>query len=454
MLAYEDDSFSNQAAAEAIFGGIAYSGKMPVTANPMLVAGQGLKLDKKMRPCFGFPEEVGMDSKTLERIDSLANDAIKTGSTPGCAVLVMRGNKIVYDKSFGRTEYNGAGIATHPFETVYDLASVTKISATTMAVMRLVHEGKIKLDESIAAYLPEFRETNKAQILVRNLLLHNTGLQAWLPFYTETYDSANPKVISPKIYQPKPDERFCIPITNDIYMCTDQQDSIWLEIVGSSIKNPGKMVYSDLNMIIMARIIEKASGATLDKYTDSVFYKPMGMNHTFFNPALCGMESVCAPTEMDKNWRKTKVQGYVHDQAAAMLGGVSGHAGLFSNVYDLAKLFYMIKSGGMYGGDRYLDSTQIRQFTSRQINDNRRGLGWDKPEPGNPAASHASKYCSDQTYGHLGFTGICVWIDPAYDLVYIFLSNRTFPSMHNGKLISGGYRGKIMDVAYEAMGLK
>jgi beta-N-acetylhexosaminidase len=208
------------------------------------------------------------------------------------------------------------------------------------------------------------------------------------------------------------------------------------------------MVYSDLSMIVLRRVLEAASGIPIDKYVDSVFYKPLGMNNTSFLPALRLPTAYCAPTEIDEQWRKKKVQGYVHDQAAAMLGGVSGNAGLFSNVYDIGKITYMLKNGGRYGDRNFLAPETVAYFTSKQEKDNRRALGWDRPGDND---NMASTYCSELTYGHTGFTGIGVWVDPQYDLVFIFLSNRTFPSANNRKLISNLIRPRMQTLLYESI---
>ena len=450
VVAYEDDPDAQIAAAEAIFGGIVPTGALPVSASGSLREGMGKSYRQADRIAFGIPEQMGLDSRILNRIDSIALAAIKMEATPGCAILVMRGNRIVYDKAFGNTVYKG-GKPVDPMGTIYDLASVTKVTATTMATMRLVHEGAIDLEKSVSDYLPGLEMTDKAGIKVKNLLMHNAGLRSWIPFYLDTYDSLDRRKLDTTIYSKIPTEKYCVPITDGLYMCRDWQDSIWIKVINSGLPNGNKVVYSDLGLIMMGKIVETVTHTSLDRYVDSLFYQPLGMNNTFFNPGLCNQGNLCAPTELDDKWRKNVVQGFVHDQASAMLGGVSGHAGLFSNVYDLAKLLMMVNNGGWYGGEKYLDGKTIRQFTAKQLDNSRKGLGWDKPQDDTAKSNPASDFASSNAFGHTGFTGTCVWVDPDYDLVYIFLSNRTFPNANNRKLITEGTRTKIMDVIYQSM---
>lgn len=448
LVAYEDKDDAKVAAAEALFGGIKVDGLLPVTASPQFPAGTGVVNPSANRYQWGLPESAGMDSHVLQAIDSIAQEAIAAGATPGCAVLVMRGNKIVWDRGYGRTEYEGGGKPVDPYGTLYDLASVTKVAATTVATMKLYQDKLINVEEAASVYVSDLRGRNLNHIKVRNLLLHNAGFLAFIPFYQEYYDS-NGKSLKPEVYSLTPSDTFCVKIIDGLYMCGNYQDSVWMQIVDSPVKTDKKMRYSDLSMMVMRRVVEGASGVGFEKFLDSVFYKPLGMASTCFNPGTKLPKRTCAPTEMDNYWRHKKVEGYVHDQSAAILGGVSGNAGLFSNVYDLAKLLLMVKSGGTQGDQTYFDQSTVEFFTRRQQSDNRRGLGWDKADPGH--GSSCSDRASALTYGHLGFTGICVWVDPKYDLVYIFLSNRTWPNAENKKLQQLDIRNRILDKVYEAI---
>lgn len=447
LVAYEDYTDARVAAAEALFGGIPVDGVLPITASAQFPVGTSVSWAGAGRFKFSLPEDAGMDGSILEGIDDIAQGAIQMGATPGCAVLVMRGNKIVFDRGYGRTEYGSAGRVVDPYATLYDLASVTKVCATTVATMRLWQEGKLDLDKPVSAYLTDWRGRNMNKITVRNLLLHNAGFKAWIPFFEETYDSTG-KVLHPALYSSHSDDTFCVPIIDGLYMCTNYQDSMWVRIQNDGFKKNDNVLYSDLSMIVLRRVVEAVSGKSLDVLVDSVFYKPLGMDNTAFLPALNLPDKYCAPTEIDMKWRKKKVQGYVHDQAAAMLGGVSGHAGLFSNVYDLAKLMGMLRNGGRSADHAYLDPKTIDYFTRKQMDGSRKALGWDRPGDG---GTLTSLHCSDRTFGHTGFTGIGVWVDPKYDLVYIFLSNRTFPDAGNRKLIQENIRPRIQGLVYEAM---
>lgn len=447
LVAYEDNEDAMTAAAEAIFGGIRIDGVLPVTASPQFPEGSSIVRQPSGRFQFSIPEGAGMQGSILNRIDSIAQAAIKMEATPGMSILVMRGNKIVFDRGYGKTEYGKPGKKIKPYETLYDLASVTKIAATTVSTMKLVQDGKIRIDDPVSAYLSDFRGRNLTQIKVKNLLLHNAGFRSWIPFYKETFDSTG--ALDKNIYQTAVKDSFCVPVIDGLYMCTDFQDSMWVKIMNSNIRTDHKVRYSDLSMIVLRRVIESAAGVPFDRFVDSVFYKPMGMSNTGFNPALTMPGKLTPPTEMDNYWRNKKVQGYVHDQASAMLGGVSGHAGLFSNVYDLAKIMLMVKNGGQYADNSYFDKKTVSKFTAKQLTRSRKGLGWDKPEPS--GGGPTSGYCSAETYGHTGFTGIGVWVDPQYDLVYIFLSNRTFPSAENKKLIRKNIRPAIQDLIYESI---
>lgn len=447
LVAYEKGDQAKIAAAEAIFGGIRIDGVLPVTASAQFPEGTSIVRPPTGRFQFSLPEGAGMQGNVLKRIDSIAHAAIQMEATPGLAVLVMRGNQIVFDKGYGRTEYGQAGQRIDPFRATYDLASVTKIAATTVTAMKLVEDGKLRLEDPVSAYLSDFRGRNLTHIKVRNLLQHNAGFKSWIPFYRQTFDSTG--ALRRDLYRPTATDTFCVPVVDGLYMCTDFQDSIWVKIVNSKVRTDGRVRYSDLSMIVLRRVLESASGVPFEQFVDSVFYRPIGMDHTCFNPALNRPGVLCPPTEIDNYWRMKKVQGYVHDQASAMLGGVSGHAGLFSNVYDLAKMMLMVKNGGTYGDVTWFAPKTVQKFTAKQLSNSRKALGWDRPEPvdGGPT----SNYASQKSFGHTGFTGISVWVDPQYDLVYIFLSNRTFPSAENKKLIRQNIRPAIHDVIYESI---
>jgi beta-N-acetylhexosaminidase len=370
---------------------------------------------------------------------------------PGCAILVMRNNRIVYEKGFGHNRYGQTGEAIDPLLHTYDLASLTKVTTTTLCAMRLYEERRLNLDEPIATYLPDLKGTNLAKLTSRRLLQHNAGLPAWIPFYLETFSTPARKSLDPRYYSYARTPLHTLPIAPDLYAVPAVRDSIWARIMAITPRNTTRMRYSDVGMILMARIIESIVGVPIDVYAGTTFYAPLGMDHTCFNPFALGKLDFCPPSEADTVWRQAIIQGFVNDQTAALLGGVAGHAGLFSNVYDLAKLMTMLANNGTYGDQALLDPATIRLFTRRQLEYSRKGLGWDKPEIQSNRPSPVSATSSAATFGHTGFTGTAVWVDPSERLVYVFLSNRTYPYPGNRLLLRENVRGLVMDQIYASI---
>jgi len=393
-----------------------------------------------------------MRGEVLAGIDSIATEAISAKATPGCVVTVLRKGKLVFQKSYGTLSYDSLIPATT--ETLYDLASVTKITATTVSVMKLVEEKKINLKDSIVAYLPWLQGSDKASLLVENLMLHQAGLNPFIPFYKEVTDSQGnplPTILSNNYHPP-----FTTTVTEARYLRSDWNDTMFQRIKTSVVTNKElKYVYSDNDFILLGKIVEAVSGKTLDAYARDNFYKPLKMTTTTFKPYEHFPNDIIAPTENEKHFRQELVWGYVHDPGAAMFGNVAGHAGLFSTATDLAKLYQMLLNGGVYDKKRYLKKQTINWFTSYQTPISRRGLGFDKPEKDNAIRTvekaYPSKSVSPETYGHTGFTGTCVWVDPAYDLIYIFLSNRVNPSAENLKLAQLNIRSRIQEVIYASI---
>ncbi|MEM6261648.1 MAG: glycoside hydrolase family 3 N-terminal domain-containing protein [Bacteroidota bacterium] len=451
VLAYEDAPEAQEAAASAIMGGLKVDGRMPVTASESFPAGSGYVIPKAIRFGFALPEEVKMQGSILNRIDSLAELYVRKKAMPGCAILVARGDQIVYHKGFGKTRPGKLGRPIDPYQHTYDMASVTKVAATTMSVMKLVEEGYLQLDVPIETYLPELAGTDKASLTLRRLLQHNAGLIGWKPFYMDTYSDPRRGVLNKQYYSSTRRDSFQIQLSAKLFCTPSLTDTVWKWVKETEVRDTRRVRYSDIGLILTGKIIESVTHSGLDQYVSYHFYRPLGMNQTSFNPGLQGKAANCPPTELDNNWRRCAVQGFVHDQASSLLGGIAGHAGLFSNVYDLAKLMMMAKNRGTYGGERYLQPVTLSYFTQKQLSYNRKGLGWDKPEFVSGKSSPVSAYCSKDTYGHTGFTGTSVWVDPAADMVFIFLSNRTFPSSRNRLLLRENVRIKIMDQIYEAM---
>jgi beta-glucosidase-like glycosyl hydrolase/CubicO group peptidase (beta-lactamase class C family) len=444
--AYEENDVTQEVAAGSIFGATRMTGRLPVTASRYAKFGDGTNTASVEIMNEVAPEKLGFDASKLAEIDKIAEEAIRIGATPSIQVLVARNGKIAYQKAYGYHTYDKNEPAQK--DDIYDLASVTKICATTISMMKLVEDGKVDLDETIGTYIPEVRGTNKEKLIVRDVMAHHAGLKAWIPFYKATLVQNRP---SSSLYSTTEKEGFSIPITDHWYLKDNYVDEIWDQIIKSPISGSKSYRYSDLGFYICAKIVENVSGQTLDQYVSETFYQPLGLQTAGFNPLNRFETYRIPPTEEDKYYRMEKVQGYVHDMGAAMLGGVSGHAGLFSDAKDVAIIMQMLMNGGNYAGKQYLKPETVDQFTTRYKGSTRRGLGFDMKEMSSKRSQNVSKLASNNTFGHLGFTGICTWADPDNDLVYIFLSNRTYPTMNNNKLHKLNFRPRIQTAIYEAL---
>lgn len=445
---YEDDSITQQAAADVLQGKIIPKGKLSVTVSDELRFGTGI-ISKEYFPEV-VPETVGLQSAVLNNIDSIANDAIAKHATPGCVVLVAKDGKIAFQRSYGFTNYDSLEPVTKGM--MYDLASVTKISATTVSVMKLYEEGKLDINKTIGDYLPWVRGSNKEHIQLKNLLLHQAQLIAFIPFYKETIDKAGRPL--PSIYSKFSSKDFSIKVAEDLYLRNDWQDTMYHRILLSKLGEPNKYLYSDNDFIFLGKVVEAITGKKLEDYTRETFYSPLAMTTTSFKPREHFPLNTIAPTENDTAWRQQLLRGDVHDPGAAMFGGVAGHAGLYSDAYDLAQLYQMLLNGGEMNGHRYFKKETIDTFTAYSTDISRRGLGFDKPEKDNDTRidPYPALSVSPLTFGHTGFTGTCVWVDPAYNLVYIFLSNRVTPDGgDNNKLLKMNVRSNIQEVIYKAM---
>jgi beta-N-acetylhexosaminidase len=447
VACYEDDNLMHEAAIKLLQGTLIAKGKLPVTVTPEFPYGSGITTYNNLS--VATPETVGLNSKKLDEIDSVALKAIQNGATPGAVVLVAKNGKVVFQRAYGNLDYNKKEAVT--LETVYDLASVTKITATTFSVMKLYEEGKLNLDKSLGDYLKWTHGTDKANLKLKDILLHQAGLVAFIPFYRETLDaSGNPK---PGLYSATKNERYNVRVAENMYMPEPRIDTMYKRILQSKLGPLNKYVYSDNDFIFLGKVVEEITGKSLDQYTRETFFLPLGMMTTSFKPREHIPVNQIAPTENEKYFRLQQIRGDVHDPGAAMFGGVAGHAGLFSNANDLAKLYVLLLNGGELKGVRLLKKETIDYFTRYHSEISRRGLGFDKPEKDN--ATRESPYpalsASPLTFGHTGFTGIGVWADPRYDLLYIFLSNRVCPDGENNKLGSMNVRGDIQELIYQSI---
>ncbi|WP_244278808.1 serine hydrolase domain-containing protein [Pedobacter suwonensis] len=421
-----------------IFGGMAASNKLTTAYSARYTMGSGFTTTAT-RLKYTVPEDAGLNANNLKEIDAIAAEAIAQKATPGLVVLVAKDGKVIFNKAYGNHTYDSN--VPDKVTDIFDLASVTKITATTPAVMRLFEEGKLKLDTNIGAYIPKARTTPMNNIQVREVMLHQAGFIPYIPFhdYVKTGDYSRD---SSAAYPTKVADNYYI--KKGFF-----KDFMWPKMLNSPIKTRGKYVYSDISMYVMKDIVEHISEEPLNQYTYENFYKPLGMQTAGFLPRNRFKPEQIIPTEDDKYFRKTLLVGYVHDQGAALAGGVSGHAGLFASANDLAIIYQMLLNRGTYGGETYFKNTTVDLFTSKQSNVSRRGLGFDLWDP-DSTKHYPSDLASPQTYGHTGYTGTCVWVDPSRGLVYVFLSNRVNPTVTD-KLSNLKIRGRIQDVINKAI---
>jgi CubicO group peptidase (beta-lactamase class C family) len=438
---YQDDEITQNAAADFIEGKLASNGKLPVTIDNASF-GTGIAI-RRFIPTGVAPEWLA--------IDSIVRDGIARKAFPGAQVLAIQNGEIKYHKAFGHFEYDPKSLPVS-LESIYDLASVTKISAATVSIMKLYEQGKVDIEKTLGDYLPSMRGSNKAELKLTDILLHQAGLPAGINFWGKTLD---PKTKRPSsdYYSDVPKPGFTTPVASGLYLRNDWEDTMMKMIADAPLGAKGKYVYSDIDFILLGKIIEAVSGMPLDEYVRQTFYEPLGMTTTGFKPFVhFGIERI-TPTEEDNYFRRQLMRGYVHDESAAMFGNVSGNAGLFSNAYDLSLLYQMLLNGGELNGQRYLKKETIDFFNQYHSDISRRGYGFDKPEKDNASRKepYPSALASPETFGHTGFTGTCVWVDPESKLVYIFLSNRVFEGRDTNLLGRLNIRGKIQDAIYKAL---
>ncbi|RQO30336.1 serine hydrolase [Taibaiella sp. KBW10] len=383
----------------------------------------------------------------IEALDSYLKGSIVKGVFPGCQVLAMKDGQVVYKKNYGAYSYGSSTPIVD--QTLFDVASVTKLAATTLAVMKLYEQGKINLNYTLGDYLPFVKGSNKASLKISNILLHQAGLKAWIPFYKSTLDSTGP---NPAIYAAFKSGRYTVPVASGMFMNQNYTDTIWKTILESPVSYPAAYVYSDLDFIFLQKVVEAITKMPLDEYVEKTFYQPLGLKNTLYNPWERNWQLRCAPTERDNYFRYQQLQGYVHDMAAAMMGGTAGHAGLFSNAEDLGIIMQMLANGGTYRGKQMFSPQTVEYFTGYRSGTSRRGYGFDKPEKRAGDGGPASEYCSKSTFGHQGFTGTCVWADPKTGIVFVFLSNRINPTADNNLINKLSVRTVAQDYIYKALG--
>ncbi|RAK02777.1 beta-glucosidase-like glycosyl hydrolase [Larkinella arboricola] len=448
IMAYQLTQFTEELAAQLIFGAIPAKGKLPVTVNERYKRNDGIATSSIGRLKYTIPEEVGVDSYFLTaKIDSLMQVALTQKATPGGVVQMAKDGKVIFRKAYGTHTYEG--LTPTKEDDLFDLASVTKVSTSTLALMRLVDEGKFNLDATMADYLPDFKESNKANLIWRDVLTHQAGLKASIAFWTDT---KNPDgTWKDKTFDEEKHGPYKIEITDNLFMHRRYRKTIFETIRDSPVSAKKDYVYSDLSFILYPKIVEKMTDQKFEDYLKQNVYEPLGATTLTFNPMRFYPLPRMVPTEYDSVFRKTLVWGRVHDEGAAMLGGVSGHAGLFGSSNDLMKLVQMYLQKGYYGGKQFISPQTVTEFTRYQFPEkgNRRGIGFDKPTY--KYTGNAPRYASPQSFGHSGFTGTFIWVDPQYNTSYVFMSNRVYPSRTHTKLITLNIRTNVADVLYEAI---
>ena len=453
ILAYQENNYTQDLSVQLIFGGIGSKGLLPVTINNKYPEGYGIITQGNLRLQYGIPESAGMNSEFLNRkVDSIANWGIAVGAYPGCEVMIARKGVVVFQKTYGYQTYeNRVGVSE---DDLYDLASVTKISGPLPALMLLNSSGKFSPDEKLGTYLPDFRRTNKADLLLRDMLTHQAGLQAWIPFWKETVKKDGK--FKRNIFSPEASKKYPEEVAEGLYINKNYRKKIFTEIKKSPLGEK-KYLYSDLTFIIVPEIIDRLAGKPWYDFVTSELYHKIGAFEIGFNPYKKYSLTRIVPTEYDSLFRKQLLHGTVHDEGAAMLGGISGHAGLFATANDLMKLIELYRRMGNYGGEQLISNEVMKEYSRVQFpeNKNRRGLGFDKPLLNNqevkPDEVYPARSASPESFGHSGYTGTFVWVDPKYEISYIFFCNRVYPTRNNNLVTDMNLRTEILQAIYDSI---
>lgn len=452
VMPYQLTQNTEELSAQLIFGAIGASGKLPVTVNQRFRYGDGLPVQAIGRLKYTLPEEVGIDGAYLTRqVDSVVNVGLRERAYPGCVVQMAKDGNVIFRKAYGTHTYD-ATLGAEPIPTqlddLFDMASVTKISTSTPALMKLVDEGKFNLDGRMADYLPFLKKSNKADLVWRDVLTHQARLKAWIPFWRDT---KNPDgTFKPKTFQAERSRRYPIEVTDSLFEFKKYPKTIYQQIRDSPLNEKKEYVYSDLSFILYPLVIKRLTSENFVDFLKANFYQPLGATTLTYLPRQQYPLSRIVPTEYDSLFRKTLIWGRVHDEGAAMLGGLSGHAGLFGTANDLMKLVEMYRRGGEYAGQRFISAKTMAEFTRYQFPElgNRRGLGFEKPSF--TYTGNAPRSASPASFGHSGYTGTFTWVDPAYNLSYVFLCNRVYPTRNNSKISTLNIRTNVGEALYQA----
>ena len=446
VVGYQNSVLAQEKVAQLIFGAISAKGILPVTVNESYPVNTTVKVKSLSRMGYSLPERVGLNTTKLAKVDELVKIGLDSLMFPGAQVLIARKGKVVYNKGFGKPTYNSKEKITP--DHIYDLASLSKILGTLPMIMKMEEEGTIALNNTFQQLIPEYADTELKNVTVLKALSHYGRLPAWIAFYAATLDK-NRKP-SKEFYRSTPVDGFSIRVSDNLYLTDAYKDSIYNRIGRQDLKS-NRYRYSDVAYYVMKKYIEDENESRLDTLVDNFLYQRIGALTTTYNPLDKFLKDRIVPSEEDKYYRYQKVQGFVHDMGAAMQGGVGGHAGLFSNANDIAKIMQMYLQNGFYGGTRFLDARTVKKFNTCYFCDKkvRRGVGFDKPQlkDSGPTCGCVSR----KSFGHSGFTGTYTWADPDQEIVYVFLSNRTYPSATNKLLVKSGLRTRIQQAIYDAI---
>jgi CubicO group peptidase (beta-lactamase class C family) len=453
VMPYQLTNYTEELSAQLIFGAIGASGKLPVTVNQRFRLGDGISIKPIGRLKYTIPEEVGVDSRFLtQQVDSLVNVGLTQKAFPGCVVQMAKDGKVIFHKAYGTHTYD-ASLGAEPRPTqlddLFDMASVTKVSTSTPALMKLVDEGKFNLDGKMVDYLPWLKKSNKADLHWRDVLTHQARLKAWIAFWKDTKNEDGSW--KPKTFDNEESGRYPIEITDSLYEFKRYPKTIYQQIKDSPLNEKKEYVYSDLSFILYPQVVKYITKTNFEDYLKTNFYRPLGATTLVYHPRKFYPLNRIAPTEYDSLFRKTLIWGRVHDEGAAMLDGLSGHAGLFGNSNDLMKLVEMYLQKGSYGGQQFISAKTMTEFTRYQFPElgNRRGLGFDKPSF--KFSGNAPRSATKDSFGHSGFTGTFIWIEPAQNLAYVFLSNRVYPTRNNNRISELNTRTNVAEALYQAV---
>jgi len=478
VVSYQDTRLAQDYTAQLLYGAIESKGKLPVSVGSEYRYGMGVRTAGGLRLKYSIPEEVQIASEKLSVIDEMVLNAINAGALPGCQILVARNGVVFFNKEYGKTRYDNLAVPVTP-QHIYDLASISKIAATLPAVMALYDQGNFNLQGRLVDYLPELRGNNKANITMIDLLTHQSRLPSHINFYFQTIEplDSTRRLISPVrsslhtirltarsflnsqrrfkhgLFSESEDDKHRLQVAEDMYIINSFRDTIFNGILDARLLSRRQYVYSDLGFIMLEKVLERLNGQPLDEFVAQRFYRQLGASTLAFNPLKHFPHRRIVPTSNDTIFRKQWLQGYINDENAALMGGIAGHAGLFGNANDLAKLMQMFLNMGTYGGERYVREETLAEFTKRPFarQGNRRGIGFDKPNLSPRSNDLMGNNASGNSFGHTGFTGTMTWADPDNGLLFVFLSNRVCPDVSNNQLAALQLRALIYEALVKAM---